>query len=109
MSRSVWKSSFIDNRLIEFLADKQRVSERIKVKDPFDLEKPIKNSRLKIRIVSRDTVISTFFLGLRFQIHNGKKILTIRIQSIHLGKKFGEFSFTRKVLRHKVKKVKSKK
>lgn len=45
--------------------------------------------------ISRNSKIVATFIGKRFQIHNGKKNVIVTVTEKMLGRKFGEFSFTR--------------
>jgi small subunit ribosomal protein S19 len=49
-----------------------------------------------MKIYSRRSVIMSDFIGLKFQVHNGKTFTPIRITPAMVGHKFGEFSATRK-------------
>ena len=84
MSRAKWKGNFIDNTLL-----KQKF---------LDLKRPIK-------IWSRRSVISSFFLNQKVLIYNGKEFKKILITREKIGYKFGALCFTRK---HKTK-LKNKK
>lgn len=84
MSRAKWKGNFIDNTLL-----KQK---------KIDLNRPIK-------IWSRRSVISSFFLDKKVLIYNGKEFKRILITRDKVGYKFGAFCFTRK---HRVKIPKKK-
>jgi len=77
MSRSKWKGNFL-NKAIEKLAQKKRL-----------------NSKKKIKIWSRNSVIPSFLIGKIVFIHNGKEFKKITITREKIGFKFGEFSSTR--------------
>lgn len=86
MSRSLWKGPFIENNVLR------------KVKR---VEK-IKNQSYKlVRIWSRNSVIFPSFVGLNFEIYNGKKFVPLLIKKNMVGLKFGEFVPTRKAVKHK--------
>ena len=86
MSRSLWKGPFIENNVLR------------KVKK---VEK-IKNQTYKlVRIWSRNSVIFRTFVGLNFEIYNGKKFISLLIKKNMVGLKFGEFVPTRKAVKHK--------
>lgn len=86
MSRSLWKGPFIENNVLR------------KVKK---VEK-IKNVTYKLlRIWSRNSVIFPTFVGLHFEIYNGKKFVPLLIKKKMVGLKFGEFIMTRKAVKHK--------
>jgi small subunit ribosomal protein S19 len=53
-----------------------------------------------MKIFSRRSTITTDFIGLRFQIHNGKTFMPLRVTPEMVGHKFGEFSKTRKQAYH---------
>ena len=75
MSRSKWKGPYINP---EFL--KKRNTEK---------------KQQKTLIVSRNSEIVPRFLGLAFNIHNGKNYVELTITEDMISHKFGEFSFTR--------------
>jgi ribosomal protein S19 len=49
----------------------------------------------KHNVISRNSVIVRKFIGLTFEVHNGKTYREITATEDMLGHKFGEFSFTR--------------
>jgi len=69
------------------------------------------HTKLKRRgiLALRKKRVYPYMIGRNFLVHNGKKF--IRVSAVHLrvGMKFGEFSFTRKVVKHKKKHKKRKK
>ena len=71
MTRSIWKGPFIDNFL------------RFKLKK----EK---------KIWSRRSTILPFMVGLKLEIHNGKKFIPVFIKKEMIGHKLGEFAATKK-------------
>lgn len=75
MSRSKWKGPFIDHKLF-----KNRK----------------KKSQNTIKTVSRNSEIVPKFIGINFEIHNGKKFSKTEITEEMVGFKLGEFSPTRK-------------
>lgn len=54
-----------------------------------------KTQRHPFKVMSRDSTIVPEMMGLRFDIHCGKKWQEIEVRDHHLGHKFGEFAFTR--------------
>ena len=91
MSRSAWKSSYVENFLLrKFFFQKQR-----------------KGSSFSLKIRSRASTICSDFVGVRFRIHNGKEFIPLVITSDMVGHKFGEFVGTR--VRYEYKKKKKKK
>lgn len=87
MSRSLWKGPFIQGLILK------QVKINIKSKKSYKV----------IRILSRNSVIFPSFVGLNFEIHNGIKFINLEIKENMIGFKFGEFVFTRKRLKHKIK------
>ena len=92
MARSVWKGPFLDGYMLG-KADKARASGRNEV----------------IKIWSRRSTILPQFVGLTFQVHNGKEFIPVLVTENIIGHKFGEFSPTRTFYGHAVdKKAKRK-
>lgn len=81
MSRSSKKGPYVDPKLLEKVAKRK----------PED--GPIKTW-------SRDSEISPEMVGYMFAIHNGKIFVEIRIREEMVGHRLGEFSPTRKFIRH---------
>jgi small subunit ribosomal protein S19 len=53
------------------------------------------NNKQKILLVSRNSQIIPKFLGLTFNVYNGKNYVELIVTENMIGHKFGEFSFTR--------------
>ena len=75
MTRSVWKGPFVDNNL-RF------------------------NTKKEKKVWSRRSVILPFMVGLKLEIHNGKKFIPVLIKKEMIGHKLGEFSPTRTFKAH---------
>ena len=69
-------------------------------------EKSIPQTKVLIKVWSRQSTILTDYVGYAFQIHNGKNYKKLIISPEMVGKKFGEFAPTRKFETHKKKKPK---
>ena len=69
-------------------------------------EKNIPQTKVLIKIWSRQSMILPDYVGYTFQIHNGKNYKKLVVSEDMVGKKFGEFSPTRKFITHKKKKTK---
>ena len=82
MSRSLKKGPYVDERLI---AKIQRLH---------------KGDQTVINTWARDSVISPEMVGFRIGVHNGKQHIPVLIVEDMVGHKLGEFSPTRKFLRH---------
>jgi len=78
MSRSVWKGPFVDGYLLK-KAEASQGSSR---------PAPIKTW-------SRRSTILPQFVGLTFQVHNGKQFVPVSVSEEMVGHKFGEFAPTR--------------
>ncbi len=83
MARSVKKGFFVDGHLM----DKVQVAQR-------------EESRKPIRTWSRRSTITPDFVGLNFEVHNGKNFLPVYITENMVGHKLGEFSPTRSFKTH---------
>lgn len=80
MSRAKWKGPFIN----------------IKHLNEVTLEsKTFDNKQKKTPLISRDSEIVPAFIGLTFNVYNGKTYSEITVIENMVGYKFGEFSFTR--------------
>lgn len=82
MSRSSKKGPYVDPRLLEKMA-------RLKPGD-----------KTPIKTWSRDSEISPEMVGFIFAVHNGKDFINVKIVEEMIGHRLGEFSPTRKFLRH---------
>ncbi|HEY4499759.1 MAG TPA: 30S ribosomal protein S19 [Candidatus Paceibacterota bacterium] len=82
MSRSSKKGPFVDPRLLEKLA---------KVKP---------GSKTIIKTWSRDSEIAPEMVGHVFGVHNGKDFIEVLVKEEMVGHRFGEFSPTRKFVKH---------
>jgi small subunit ribosomal protein S19 len=82
MSRSLKKGPFTDPKLLEKVA-------KVKIGD-----------KVVIKTWSRDSVISPEMVGFTFGVHNGKDHLPVNVVENMVGHKLGEFSPTKKFVRH---------
>ena len=78
MSRSVWKGPFVDSYVLK-KAEKSRESGRNEV----------------IKIWSRRSTILPQFVGLTFNVYNGRKFVPVSVNEDMVGMKLGEFAPTR--------------
>jgi len=83
MPRSVWKGPFVDGYL---LAKAEKVGGSAR-------PAPIKTW-------SRRSTIMPQFVGLTFQVHNGKTFVPVNVSEDMVGMKFGEFAPTRTYYGH---------
>ncbi len=78
MGRSIKKGPFVDGHLMKKI---------LKAKEA--------NSRLPIKTWSRRSTITPEFVGLNFNVHNGKIFAPVFVTENMVGHKLGEFSPTR--------------
>jgi small subunit ribosomal protein S19 len=78
MNRVKWKGPYINNKLLK------------------KIENTISSSKNVIKTTSKNSIIVPKFVGLTFQIYNGKTFITIKIIEEMINHKFGEFINTRK-------------
>ncbi len=83
MSRSLKKGPYIDPRVV------QKV-----------LALKASGKRTPIKTWSRACVISPEMVGVTFAVHNGKDFLSVLVDENMVGHRLGEFSPTRKFVRH---------
>jgi len=82
MARSLKKGPYIDAKLLK----------KIKVKKS--------HSREVIKTWARASQISPEMVGFTFGVHNGKDFISVTIAEEMVGHRLGEFSPTRKFVRH---------
>lgn len=82
MSRSSKKGPYIDPKLLKKIS---------KVKP---------DGKTVIKTWSRDSEISPEMVGHAFGVHNGKDFIEVRVTEDMIGHRLGEFSPTRKFVRH---------
>jgi small subunit ribosomal protein S19 len=83
MGRSVKKGPFVDHHLFE------------KVQKARDAK-----SKAPIKTWSRRSVITPDFVGLTFNVHNGKVFLPVFVTENMVGHRLGEFALTRTFKKH---------
>lgn len=83
MARSLKKGPFVDHHLMKKLAD--------------GIKKPIKTW-------SRRSMIIPEMIGYTFEVHNGRKFISVFVSENMVGHRLGEFSPTRVFKGHPVKK-----
>lgn len=81
MSRSSKKGPYVDPRLIKKV-------------------QAAKGAKTVIKTWSRDSEISPEMIGYTFGVHNGKDFVEVFVTEQMIGHKLGEFSLTRKFVRH---------
>lgn len=82
MSRSSKKGPYVDQKLLKKILN----------------VKP--DGKTVIKTWSRDSEISPEMVGFIFGVHNGKDFISVRITEEMIGHRLGEFSLTRKFVRH---------
>ena len=83
MARSVWKGPFVDGHLIK------KVHTHLKESG----NKPIKTW-------SRRSTILPQFVGITFNVYNGKKFIPVLVSEEMVGQKLGEYAPTRTYYGH---------
>ncbi len=78
MARSIWKGPFVDGYLIK------KVTKII-----------TSGKREVVKTWSRRSTIIPMFVGITFNVYNGKKFIPVTVREEMVGHKFGEFSPTR--------------
>ncbi len=82
MSRSLKKGPYVDERVLAKVRNR----------------KP--NDRSAVKTWSRACVITPEMIGVTFAVHNGKEFLSVYVTEDMVGHRLGEFSPTRKFIRH---------
>ncbi|MEK7194018.1 MAG: 30S ribosomal protein S19 [Patescibacteria group bacterium] len=82
MSRSSKKGPYVDPKLLKKIANL----------------KP--DGKIVIKTWSRDCEISPEMVGFTFGVHNGKEFITVKVAEEMVGHRLGEFSPTKKFIKH---------
>jgi small subunit ribosomal protein S19 len=82
MSRSLKKGPYVDEKILK----------KIQNKRPGD--------KSVIKTWSRSCTITPEMIGFTFGVHNGKDFISVFVTEEMIGHKMGEFSLTRKFIRH---------
>ncbi|MEK7624257.1 MAG: 30S ribosomal protein S19 [Patescibacteria group bacterium] len=82
MSRSSKKGPYVYQKLLQKIA-------KLKPGDP-----------TMIKTWARDSEISPEMVGYTFGVYNGKNFITVRVSDEMVGHRLGEFSLTRKFVKH---------
>jgi len=82
MTRSLKKGPYVDEKLIKKIQDKKPGDKSV------------------IKTWARASVISPEMIGFTFGVHNGKDFIPVYVTEEMVGHKLGEFSPTRKFIRH---------
>jgi small subunit ribosomal protein S19 len=88
MARSVKKGPWVDQKLLKKIS-------RLKPED-----------NVIVKTWSRDSQICPEMVGYTFGVHNGREFIPVKITEEMVGHRLGEFSPTRKFIRHGGKKQK---
>ena len=88
MGRSLRKGPFVDHHLIEKVRKLNQ-----------------EGKKAPIKTWSRRSLIVPDMIGHTFEVHNGRKFLTVSVTETMVGHKLGEFSPTRLFKTHPVKKA----
>ena len=87
MARSLKKGPFVDDHLMKKVLANQNSEKKVVIKT-----------------WSRRSMITPEMIGHTFEVHNGRKFLTVFVSETMVGHKLGEFSPTRMFKSHPVKK-----
>jgi len=79
--RSIWKGPFIGQKILKFISKN-------------------KKNGFFIKVWQRGSSIVPNFVGTKFHIYNGRIFFKVIISEYMIGKKLGEFSKTRKFIKH---------
>jgi small subunit ribosomal protein S19 len=82
MSRSIKKGPYVSENLLKKIAGKRPDAVGV------------------IRTWERDSVISPEMVAFKFGVHNGREHIEVLVTEEMVGHRLGEFSLTRKFLRH---------
>ena len=110
MTRSLWKFPFLSPTVLK---SRNTNSSNVAVDGSAPIHKenlvpPRKQDPLGSKSLNkcflRSSLICPEFVGLTFEVYNGKAWIPVTITENHVGHKLGEFSFSKKLPIHKTKK-----
>jgi len=87
MGRSKWKGVFCDMNIVRSVFNIHLKGGPVQQKYP-------------VRTQSRRSCVLPYFVGYKFEIHNGMDFVNVQISDEMVGHKFGEFAMTRKYPRY---------
>ncbi|MCD6284186.1 30S ribosomal protein S19 [bacterium] len=82
MGRSLKKGPYVDQKLLK------------------KIKKMSKGDKTPIKTWARDCTITPEMVGFTFEVHNGKDFIPVFVTEEMVGHKLGEFSPTRKFVKH---------
>ncbi len=82
MSRSLKKGPYVDERVLKKVRNRKA------------------NDRSVIKTWSRACTVTPEMIGVTFGVHNGKDFVSVYVTEDMVGHRLGEFSLTRKFIRH---------
>ena len=100
MSRSLKKGPFIDPRLWEKIQKALHGQSASAKATGGSAEASRVVGKVEIKTWSRDSTIFPEMVGMTFLVHNGKNFISVICSENMVGHKLGEFSLTRKFIRH---------
>src|SRR5690349_8800486 len=84
MGRSIWKGNFINSKFLFLLYNFSKC---------IDEEK----RKFRVRVWSRNSVILPFLIGSTVEVYNGRIFVPLTVSKLMVGKKYGDFVFTKKM------------
>lgn len=87
MSRSLKKGPFVDHHLLKKVVDQNKTG-----------------TKKSIKTWSRRSMIIPDFIGHTFEVHNGRKFISVFVSENMVGHRLGEFAPTRTFKGHPIKK-----
>jgi small subunit ribosomal protein S19 len=82
MSRSLYKGPYINPKILKKIQDKKPADTAV------------------VKVWDRASVISPEMVGFKFGVHNGKTHIEVLVSEEMVGHRLGEFSPTKKFIRH---------
>ena len=101
MPRSQWKIPYVDLDLQAKLSTYYCQSETVYAKLSGNLDSKSKPKPAVLKTYSRNSSVMPYMVGLLVHVHNGNKFIGVRIRKDMVGKKLGEFAYTRNAVIHK--------
>lgn len=101
MPRSQWKTTYVDTAIQNQISSYYQQSEIISSKLTEHAKLRVRPKPPVFKTFSRNSTITVYMVGLLIHVHNGNKFIGVKIKKTMVGRKLGEFAYTRNPVVHK--------
>jgi small subunit ribosomal protein S19 len=101
MPRSQWKTVYVDSTIQNHISNYYHQSEIVYSKLSGNIKSRTRPKPPVFKTFSRNSTITLYMVGLLIHVHNGNKFIGVKIKKDMVGRKLGEFAYTRNSVVHK--------